>query len=393
MTATTAPFAGAGMAPPAELAPLAAGPASELRLFDDRDVPWIGDLLDVVERSIDEPWRVLLERIEHAPLAIGRRLVPSRARQQIVNTLRRLLGGRSERARIARKLRAKVLGHPAFDAATRELRIATTAAELGIEPHDVESLLWADLVRERPVTLPGGPPDPRMLAAHANVDRIQGAMRRAREVTLRLWDRPTVLVRMAARCGLVTSVVREASDGALRLHLSGPLALFHTTTVYGRALGAIVPLLADHSRFELAIHCDFRSGPHTLLVRPPVLLPPYAPRIRPAIAERLALDLEREGVSIEREPQPLVVGDRVLFPDLAIERGGRRWLVEVVGFSTAAYLADKLARYASAGVDVVLCVDTRRSKLAEAHPRVLPFERKIRVDMVLERVDQRFALE
>ena len=376
------------------ITPWGGATTSALRLFDDRDLGWIGELLDLVERSVDEPWRVLLERIEHAPLAVGRRLVPSRVRQQIVNTLRRLLGGRAERARIARKLRATVLGHPALDADARELRIANAAAELGIEPQDVESLLWADLARERPVTLPGGRPDPRMLAAHANVDRIQATMRRAREVTLRVWENPVALVRMAARCGLVTAVEREATaveyganDGVLRLHLSGPLALFHSTTVYGRALGALVPLLADHARFELDIHCDFTSGPHALRVEPPILLPPYAPRTKPAIADRLALDLERAGVEIEREPQPIATGGRVLFPDLAVAHGSARWLVEVVGFSTTQYLEDKLARYAEVGARVVLCVDTRRSKLSEAHPSVLPFSGKVRVDALLERME------
>ena len=360
--------------------------ATDVRLFDERDLAWIGDLVTLVERSLGEPWRVLLERIEHAPLRVGSREVTVRWRRAITHALRRVLGGRAERARIARRLRASVLGHPALEPDARAARIAIAAAAFGIEPSDVESLLWADLARERPVVLPGGRPDPRMLAAIANVDRIQREIRRAREIELRVWDHAHDLVRMAARCGLITQIERDA-EGALLLRLMGPLALFHATTVYGRALGALVPLLANHTRFELDIHCDFASGPHTRRVSPPLLLPPYAPRLAPSLADRLARDLVAREHVIDREPAPITVGDHILFPDLAIDHAGTRWLVEVVGFSTADYLADKLARYRAANARVVLCVDTKRS-IVEEHPSVLAFTRRIEADGLVQILEE-----
>jgi predicted nuclease of restriction endonuclease-like RecB superfamily len=163
-------------------------PITPLRLFEARDLEWIDEMLLLVEESVGQPWRVLLERIEHAPLRVGGRSVSDRARKAITHALRRVLGGRAERARIARKLRERVLGHPVLDPQARATRIAESATELGIEPADVESLLWADLARERPVVLPDGRPEPQVLAAIANVDRIQRETRRAREVELRVWD-------------------------------------------------------------------------------------------------------------------------------------------------------------------------------------------------------------
>jgi uncharacterized protein len=353
---------------------------TELRLFDDRDVPWIEQLLDLVERTIDQPWRVLQERVDHAAFAVDRRPVSSRMRQQVLHALRRILGGRAERIRIARRLRASVLGHPALAPGAREARIGEAAAQIGIEPADVETLLWADLARERPVVLPKGRPNARSLAAFANVDRIQAEVRRAREIELRVWGEAHDLVRLAARCGLITSASCE--DDCLVLRISGPLSLFHSTSVYGRALALLVPLLADHDRFELDIHCDFASGPRTLRVIPPVLLPPYQPRYKPSVAERLAHALEKAEYQIDREPPPIVTGDRVLFPDFAIDYRRQRWLVEVVGFSTADYLADKLAIYRDAKQRIVLCVDVARSKLVDVHPNVVPFQRKVAVDAI-----------
>jgi hypothetical protein len=298
-----------------------------------------------------------------------------------------MLGGRAERGRIARRLRASVLGHPALDPDARGARIASAASALGIEAADVESLLWADLARERPVVLPGGRPDPRRVAALANIDRIQREVRRAREIELRVWENAHGLVRLAARCGLITHVTHEPSTGELLLRIAGPLALFHATTVYGRALGALVPLLAEHPRFELDIHCDLASGPQTRRIVPPVLLPPFTSRLKPSLGDRLARDLGLRGHEVDREPAPLAVDRQVVFPDLAISHGGTHWFVEVVGFSTADYLADKLALYRAASARVVLCVDAKRSSVEE-QPRVLAFTGRIDPDALIQILEE-----
>jgi predicted nuclease of restriction endonuclease-like RecB superfamily len=353
---------------------------TDLRLYATEDEPRVSRLLDLVERSLGDPWRVLLDRIEHAALH------PSPPRVAgIVGALRRVLGGRAERARIARKVRARVLGHPALDRDARDARIAIAAADLGLVPSDVEDLLWADLARERPVALPSGRPPVETLIAYANVDRIQRAVRRAREVRLRVSGEANELVRQIARFGLLADISRHA--GATVFRITGPLTLFHATTVYGRALAELVPLLAAHPRFVLDICCDFARGERILRVLPPVALPPVPPprRRRPSLAERLARDLEALGVHVEREPPPIVCGERVLFPELAVEHVNTRWLVEVMGFSTAEFIADKLARYEAARIrSVILCCDEARSGAEPAtDSRVVPYRQKIDARSVL----------
>ena len=306
--------------------------ASEIRLFDGGDAPWISALLDLVERSLGEPWRVLLDRIEHAALDAHRSRVAT-----MVGALRRVIGGRAERARIARKVRALTLGHPALDRDARDARLAATGCVLGLPPVEIEALMWADLAKERPVTLPDGRPPTAELAAFANLDRIQHAVRRAHDVRLRIWDDAHDFVRTAARYGLLAKVSRGRS-GETVLDVTGPFALFHETTVYGRALAALVPLLASCRRFTLDIRCDYGGRERSLHVEPPVLLPPLITRGRaPSIAEHLARDLEAAGCVVEREPPPISSGELLLFPDLALERAGARWRIEIIGFSTAEY--------------------------------------------------------
>lgn len=349
------------------------------RLFGIDDLPWIAKLLDIVEQSLGEPWRVLVERVEHAPLGVH-----ASHRTVMLGALRRTLGGTGQRARVARQVRALVLGAPALDPGERDARLVAAADRLGIAPHDVESLLWIDLAMERPVALPSGRPREEELAAYANLEQIQRCVRRAHQLQLRVWDRANELVRTVARYGLIAQI--RCEDGATVLDVIGPLALFHSTIVYGRALASLVPLLADHARFELDIDCRFAGEQAHVTVAPPVLLPlvEASPRRAPSIAERLAGDLAALGHAVEREPPPIASGEHLLFPDLAVERGDGRWLIEVLGFSTSEYLLSKLARYRAAGITrVVLCVDLANAPSCAPSPQICSFFRRVDVDDLL----------
>ena len=125
------------------------------------------------------------------------------------------------------------------------------------------------------------------------------------------------------------------------------------------------------------------ARPH--VVAPPVLLPPVTRVARSiGIAERLARDLEAAGLAVERDPGPIEVGTSILFSDLAV--GDAR--IEVVGFSTDAYLAHKRARYHAAGITrLVLCVDAERSREVPPLREIVRYRRRIDATMVRARLD------
>jgi len=84
---------------------------------------------------------------------------------------------------------------------------------------------------------------------------------------------------------------------------------------------------------------------------------------------------------VEREPPPIVNGQHLLFPDVAVERGGARRFVEVLGFATREYVATKLDRYRQAGIaDAVLCVDLANAQGCEAESQICRFTRFVAVD-------------
>ncbi len=352
-----------------------------LRLFGDADVPAIAAVLDTVVAARGQPWRVALERLERVPGSATQRA-------SIVAAVRRVLGRSHASKHQARETRALVLGHPALEPAVRTARLAVAASALGITAAQVESAMWGDLALERAVELPEGRPSERALAAIANLDVIQHALRRAHHVVLRVWDDPRELWRVAAVRGLLIAAIPQR-DGSTTFEIKGPLALFHQTAVYGRALGALVPPLAEQARFELVIRCDV-FGEKVLRVAPPLLLPRApAPRRPPmALDARLARDLDST-CAVEREPEPIAAGDRLLFPQLRVDD----WYIEIIGFATTEFLAEKVARYRAAGIaKIIFCIDEERASEADAAPlratdyRCIWFRRRISADTVLEMI-------
>jgi predicted nuclease of restriction endonuclease-like RecB superfamily len=349
-----------------------------MQLYDATDTPWIATVVDHVVASIGEPWRALREKLEHGPVHATRVAA-------VLGALRRLIGGRAERAKIARQVRDLVLGHPALDPTEHARRLLAAADQLGVAAEEIPNLLWMDLADERPVTLPSGRPAELRLAAFANVDKIQRAVRRARELRLRVPGDAHELIRTARRYGLLATVTVDGE--ATVLDVIGPLALFHDTTVYGRALAALVPLLADHPGFELEVQCDFGHGTTTLRVAPPVLLPPVPiSRGKPSLAARLARDLAKAAPAahVELDPPPIASGVDLLYPDVRIDHAGTRWWIEILGFATADYLTCRLAAYAAAGItNVLLCADDKRLEVGADTRRLLGFRGQVKAAAVL----------
>ncbi|MCX5746137.1 MAG: DUF790 family protein [Proteobacteria bacterium] len=320
-------------------------------LLDAQDATWLATLCAAAAATAGQPWRVLEDRVASVVPQLGHPRVRPRDVLAVLGAFRQLMAGPSTR-KLARTVRARVLGTPVFDAAARTTRITDAATALGRTPAELEQLLWSDLSRERLVMMPvGGRLDPLAVAELANVELVARVLRRALAVTLVVRGDPRELARLVARCGLLATIsTRGQEDDTTTFAIVGPLALFHTTTVYGRAIAAIVPRLAGRD-FSLTVTVDDGAGPGTVALASPILLPPANPASPPVpVATRaLVATLEAAGHVVERDPAPITSGTRVLFPDLVVD--GRP--LEIIGFATAAYLADKRAAYLAANHDPI----------------------------------------
>ena len=380
-------------------------------LLGEADLRWIESVVDVVVRCAGQPWRAALEQLDD----LQRASQPTTPRRfsAVVGAVQRVLGGRVRNARIARRARGLVLGHPAFSAEDRQSRIDHAALTLGTTAQAIETILWSDLPRERPIELPGGArPSELEIAAFANVALLQRALRRAQSVQLTMRDDdPGPVVRAAAQRGLLISASvgsrcetiaghagppasRDetiAAHGETTIEIAGPLSLFHGTGVYGRALGELVPLLSELSQWSLAIRVELPLTSYVTHVISPALLPAPPARLAamPYAIARLLRGLRRLEPRLEVTPAPpaLRAGSTLLWPDLVLDDGIQRCFVELVGFWTREYLDRKLAAYRELGLDVILCVDTTRAAGDGAAPaEVLTYPKTLHADAVLEAV-------
>ncbi|HUS30428.1 MAG TPA: DUF790 family protein [Kofleriaceae bacterium] len=402
-----------------------------MKLLTETDLSWIADMLDVVVACQGQPWRTALERLEGLAPELessSSQRVSQKRVAAVLGAIQRVLG-RSTKADLARTCRALVLGRPALEPAERLDRIAAAARSLDISVATVEQLLWIDLPRERPVELPFGRPDELEIAAFANMQLIEKTLRRAQTAQLRIRGDAGPFLRGAARCGLLTTArpepvappvpvappedrttTREDIDhlhGAIEqakpvrvepvrvepvtlIDIVGPLALFHRTAVYGRALSALVPLLAEVSAFELVVMSTGFKGEYAVELGSPALLPRTSAALHGPSkqAARLAREL-RELLPDRRitiAPPAVVADGAYLCPDLLV---GETY-VELVGFWTAEHLARKRGAYEAAGLRVALCADELRGCAGEElPPDVIGYTKYVDADVVARRVDAR----
>ncbi len=362
----------------------------EPRFLSEHDHPWLRVPLDEYERFVGRPQRELDERLLE-PLTAA---LPFGRQRLAVHVLQRTRGRQGRPAMLSPRVRATVFAEAARSGGTREDVLAATACQLGAPVAEVEAMLFADLPGERLVASPDRPFSPTELALRANLALAQGLMFRATAVSIEICGNARALVRHAKLRGLICTVVARGDMGDAVLELSGPFSLFRRTLLYGRALGALVPLLAWSQRFRLRAECVLRGRRVTLrLATGDPIFPAAEPRTYDSkIEERFARDFRRTARDWEivREPEPVVAGNALLFPDFVLRHranGGRRWLLEIVGFWTPEYLDRKLMLYRRAGLrNLILCIDDARQCADGDLPvgaQVLRFRRHVAVEDVL----------
>lgn len=250
-------------------------------------------------------------------------------------------------------------------AGPRAAALDIAAKALGVAPATVERALFADLPGEKLVSAPDAIPSPDEIVLRTNQLIARSLLFHARRVRIKAEGATRALVRQAKLRGLICNV----TDGAPPvLELSGPFTVFRHTLLYGRALGELVQFLPHCARFKLRAECVLREREATLdLQSGDPIFPSTAPRpFDSKLEERFARDLKKAAPDwdLVREPEPVVAGRSIIFPDFSLRHRlcpQRTFLVEIMGFWSANYVARKLALLRQAGIDnLILCVDEAR---------------------------------
>ena len=354
------------------------------RFLGEHDHPWLRSLLDERERFVGRLQRQLDARLREP---LPREGLPGK-KTLAIHVLGRLSPSQHDAVVPPRQARALVFGEAARTPGPARRVLARVADSLGVTTERLEASLFADLPGERLVAGLTLPLSPGELALRANLALAQALLARATAVTIEAEGNARALVRHAKLRGLICTVAGRAPGADASLDVSGPLALFHRTLLYGRALGHLVPLLAWCQRFRLRAACAL-EGRHLdlhLQTGDPIF-PAAEPRQYDSrIEERFARDFQRLAPDwdVLREPEPLAAGSALVFPDFALQHRhvpSRRWLLEIVGFWTPEYLTRKLALYRAARVpNLILCIDEERACAdgdLPAGARVVRFRRRV----------------
>jgi hypothetical protein len=191
---------------------------------------------------------------------------------------------------------------------------------------------------------------------------------------------------------------RPVSTRGYRFVLDGPSSVLRRTRAYGvdfaRFLAALVRLGAWRLEAEIALRPGWRPFTFTLTSKDGLgtgATPPAA--FDSSLEEGLARAFGRrhDGWRLRREGAVLDVGGgRLLVPDFVFRhRDGTEVVLEIVGYWTPEYVADKLRRLSGArDVNLVVAVPRRLALRAGALPAtVLPFARRVLLRDLLPRLE------
>lgn len=391
-----------------------------LHYLTERDHPWLRALIDEYERGVGSKQSDLLSRLRE-PLTMR---APKAKQRLAVDVLQRLTDTRAKAGVPPREARWTAFTAAARTEAPREKVLRWAAEQLGTEVETLEGALFADLRSERAACpMPPGL-SPERIALEANLHLVKSWIQRARSVRITAWGNTRALVRQARLHGLICNIRRAApvhtgsgpaatiaaaeldalpqipTEG-VDLEVSGPLALFRHTLIYGRALGALIPRALWCHRFELRAECETGAGAAiaALTVRSgdPLRVGRELPAYDSQLEQLFARDFRKAAPDwdLVREPRPVESLGSLIFPDFELVHRHdpkRRWLLEIVGFWTPKYLDEKLRKLRAAHLKhVLLCVDQERgcddADLPE-HAQTLRYKRRIDVQAVLAIVNR-----
>lgn len=366
-----------------------------------RDDPWLRELIHEANAADGRPAFAADERIVATVAPMARRHGAGRRLVEAVWIVERRRWSLRTTAPVPPALIRRVVFEIAAEH-SREKALATAASKLGLDAARIEALLFADRPREKLLVAPPVPATISGLSEAYNIALVQSLLGRSTEVTAVVRSNLRRVVSHAKLLGLMMTF-DEAEDGATRMTLSGPLALFHNTVKYGNALARWFPALVATQGWSLHARLVFRGETlrFDLDAQSPLARTHALPKAHDSrIEASLEADLRRLASEwrIERETAAIRVSSseggrsRLFFPDFALSSERGRVLVEVAGYWTKEYLADKRAMMQAARVPLVMCMDERYADLEiKKDPRVIVFKKRIDVHSLLGACERALA--
>lgn len=214
-------------------------------------------------------------------------------------------------------------------------------AELGLLPEQVEQALYADLRSAQRLT-GGSLPSAAALVSEYELVQVQSVLLRAErieaEVRAPRADAYRELFRKLKFRQLLCSI-QPLSPSGYRLEIDGPMSLFGPTTKYGLELALSLPALLSCGELKLRAALRWGKRRERLSFEQSYAGPSASEGqtgLRSEVLELLqALGAARSTWQARPSEELLDLSERgggVLVPDIELQRGTQRVLVEILGF-------------------------------------------------------------
>ncbi len=226
----------------------------------------------------------------------------------------------------------------------RRAVLERVAERLGCSVKDLETVLtrYQDEVLAKPPDMSA-----EDLVKEYNLSEVQTMLFKAVKLGVRFTaDGVTTKLLLRAVKALGLLYMAERTGSWIRLYIDGPASLLRQTRRYGTRLARLVPyvMLADRWAIEADVAGRRRTLRFELTDARSSLFPKRSVELEPLFDSEVEREFFKSlsrlaaGWKVEREPEPLVAGNRILIPDFSVSNEDRKVYIEIVGFWTKEYL-------------------------------------------------------
>ncbi len=364
--------------------------------FDEHDYVWLGLLREECLRLVGRSFREFRQRFNeplafYAPRQKLKLALYYFEKELLVMTKKLSKKECAELRKVVFELSSQhSYGPPADD--------VTFVQHLKARSHKIQDLtpssfkiddLFADLPEERVIVGLKEITSHAELALKINLLLVKALLAKSDSIEVLVSGQSRALVRQAKLKGLICAVETVPDDDEFSscIKISGPMAILRYTTMYGHAIGSVIPFLGRCDKFRLTAKIRSASSGVKIFLQsgdpffPNLPLNEYDSKIEQAFSKDFKAHCQEW--DLIREPLPLQVGRRLIFPDFAIKHrtANKTWLLEIMGFWTEAYIRHKIETFKNLKhQNFILCL-SRKLNCGESvfpeHFKIVYFSRKI----------------
>lgn len=247
----------------------------------------------------------------------------------------------------------------------RKTILRKAAQKFGVSLQEIENSFWKDREKFEIVSVE---PDiiSKDLVKQYNLSLSQTLLFDALSLEIVVSGNYQHIFRMIKYLGLMYEVTSE--NNTFTITVTGPASLFKKTKKYGTSLAKLLPVIMKASLWKIKgrIETTVAGEPRIYIFELSDSKKEYfpdAPQMKEQFDSAVEENFEkrfsslRKDWNIQREPTVLQTKASVLIPDFSLERRGKTWYIEIVGFWTPEYIEKKIKKIKNLNQEITLCVN------------------------------------